>query len=114
MNDELSEKAMDEWYALRNGGSDKPKVTVWMPTSLPNVYVHTSNNGCTEPETLNPGEPWGTATIGGVDFTMPYADLELMFAAVMEMIAFGRRRITNLQEAEIASSAAPVEGESVK
>ena len=98
-NKELSEKAIDEWYALRKGGSDKPSVSVWCPTSLPNVYVRTLNNGCTKPETLHdPENPWGTVTIGGVDFTAPYEELELMFAATMEMLAFGRQRITRLQD----------------
>ena len=79
--------AMDEWYKRREGRTDRPRICVWMPSSLPCGHVQTMGHGCSQPETLPPGPIMGGITIGGVDFEGPLEDIELLFAAAVEELA---------------------------
>ena len=94
----LETTAMDKWYASHGGKSDRPRVNVHWPSSLPSIYVYTIDTGCDGPLILPSGPIQGRLTIGGVDFTMPYDEMELLFAAVMEEIQRGREQITAMQD----------------
>jgi hypothetical protein len=94
------ETAMDEWYGLRGGGSDRPSVTVHMPSSLPHVYVHTKEHGCYDPPTLGPDEPFANLMIGGVTFTSRLDELELMINAAQEALDHARHEVNQIRARE--------------
>lgn len=95
MADPAEVSATDRWYEKHKGHADRANVSVWYPTSLPNVRLDTYFDG--DREHLPDKYPiTAHIVIGGVDIGGPLDDLELLIEAVREQLVEVRRYATEL------------------
>ena len=94
---EMGDLATEQWYLERKGGTDKPNVSVFSPTSIPNIYIETRSQGCQLPDLLpDPSYIRATLTIGGVDIHDTLDGIELLLRASLEQVGFAKERVAEM------------------
>lgn len=92
--------AWDEHPALnRHGRGDTPRISVWMPSAVPygRVETRTVGDGFEQRDVLpDPERPIAYVTISGVQFGGYLSELEMLFAAVGDVMTMLRKSADNL------------------
>ncbi len=96
MSDEVK-SASDRWYDVGKNRDDRPRVSVWMPTSFPFSRLQVIERGHDEPPVLPEGGLVAHINIGGIELGGFLDHLELLIAAAAEELARTRAYATELR-----------------